>query len=75
MLAKLNAVREALAQGASQVHICNGHIDDSLESGIFYEQEKAASCRRQGGIDGMLSETSTRGTTVFASAAVSGARS
>jgi acetylglutamate kinase len=35
MLAKLNAIQEALAGGISGVHICNGHVDGALDAGIL----------------------------------------
>jgi acetylglutamate kinase len=35
MLAKLNAVQDALSQGIAQVHIANGHRNDSLENSIL----------------------------------------
>ncbi len=35
MLAKLNAVQEALRGGIARIHICNGHVDGSLENGIL----------------------------------------
>ena len=35
MLAKLQAIEEALDRGIPQAHIANGHRDDSLENGIL----------------------------------------
>ena len=63
MLAKLNAIQEALAQGIPRVHIGNGHLDDSLENGILAIAEEAAEAGFQ--------KTTAPGTTVFASVPVS----
>jgi acetylglutamate kinase len=63
MLAKLNAVQEALAQGLPRVHIGNGHVDDSLENGILAIAEEA-------GEEG-FQRANAPGTTVFASLPVS----
>ncbi len=41
MLAKLNAVREALAGDVERVHIVNGHSDDALET-IFTDEKGSA---------------------------------
>ncbi len=41
MLAKLNAVREALAGDVERVHIVNGHSDDALESILTDEKGSA----------------------------------
>lgn len=35
MLAKLNAVQEALEHGVTRINICNGHSNDSLDSSIL----------------------------------------
>ncbi len=45
MLAKLNAVQEALAQGIRHVHIANGHRSDSLATGILACEDGAAAER------------------------------
>ena len=42
MLAKLNAVREALAGNVERVHIVNGHSEDALESILSDEDEKGS---------------------------------
>ena len=41
MLAKLNAVREALAGNVERVHIVNGHSEDALESILSDEKDSA----------------------------------
>jgi len=56
MLAKLNAIQEALAQGIERVHICNGQKDGSLENSILV-------CRSSSPEN---SSDQTAGTTVFA---------
>ena len=68
MLAKLNSIAEALAQGIPQVHIANGHIDESLENGILV-------CAGGEEAQDKLSRTTARGTTVFASPALAASRS
>ena len=42
MLAKLNAVREALAGNVERVHIVNGHSEDALESILSDKDEKGS---------------------------------
>jgi acetylglutamate kinase len=59
MLAKLNAIREALAAGIARVHIANGHDNTSIRNGISI-------CAGANG--------AATGTTVFASAAAPRAR-
>ena len=67
MLAKLNAIAEALAQGIGHVHIANGRRDAALENGILLcTARSAASPAVPGGV--------SQGTTVFASHEVSRGR-
>ncbi|MBI2816389.1 MAG: acetylglutamate kinase [Acidobacteria bacterium] len=57
MLAKLNAVREALDSGISRVHIASGHYNDSIQNGISF-------CAS----DGFRANKAESGTTVLATA-------
>ena len=67
MLAKLNAIADALAQGIGHVHIANGRRDGALENGILL-------CAAQRGAKPSVAGGAIQGTTVFASHEVSSGR-
>ena len=67
MLAKLNAISDALAKGIGHVHIANGRSDAALENGIL-------TCIAQNGAKPAMAGDTGQGTTVFASHAVSSER-
>lgn len=60
MLAKLNAIAEAIAQGIGHVHIANGRRDGAIENGILM-------CAGQSGANSAVANGVGQGTTVFAS--------